>query len=187
MLGALLQMLPVVLAIPVPAVRLVGWFGPFTEYWHAQSGAWFPVCEPPGSMPGYGSHGLIPFSTLLSCRLDQNRRASGCSHWARLCWRWSSRCCSASCWPALLPVCGCLGDHRTGTAPYCRPGADRLVLIPIIGVAYQAVLMLQITRSLSALGRRIGLTLILFRFVVDFRGVTQVESMAALTHLAPCC
>jgi hypothetical protein len=179
MLGSLLQMLPVVLGTPVPAVRLVGWLGLIGLTAGTPSLALgFLLGEPLWLYAGMlllGS-GFVPFSVAIVVSLIKTLAP----HVA---------------WPirqailALLITLG-LGIALAGgfiglwpitaiaelTALHAAWGLIGWILILVIGVAYQVVPMLQITPLYPAWVTRWLSWLILLGLLL-FSSLAQVDAM----------
>ncbi len=182
MLGSLLQMLPVVLGTPVPAVRLVGWLGLIGLIVGTPSLALgFLLAEPLWLYAGMWilAGGLIPFSIAISISLVKT---------AAPLVAWPVRLAALALIITLL-----LGILLAGafaslwqisaitelTSLHATWGLIGWVLILIIGIAYQVVPMLQITRPYPLWLTR-GLTWVLFIGLLLYSVAAQIESMASI-------
>jgi hypothetical protein len=153
MLGALLQMLPVVLGSPVPAARLVGWCGWLGLGLGAPGLALgFLLGEPLWLVAGtlLLALGLVPFSIAIAVSLIKTRapRVAWPIRLATLALLITLALGSvlAGALSGLWPV-QALADL---TALHAAWGLLGWVLILVIGVAYQVVPMLQITPDYPA-------------------------------------
>lgn len=179
MVGSLLQMLPVVLGTPVPAVRLVGWLGLIGLSVGAPCLALgFLLGEPLWLYAGMlllGS-GFLPFSVAIVVSLIKTLAP----HVA---------------WPIRQAVLALLITLALGialagafiglwplaaiaelTALHAAWGLIGWILILVIGVAYQVVPMLQITPLYSAWVTR-WLTWLMLLGLLLFSGLAQVDAM----------
>jgi hypothetical protein len=180
MLGSLLQMLPVVLGVPVPAVRLIGWLGLLgLSVGTPCLALGFLLGEPLWLYAGMWilAAGLIPFSIAISFSLIKT---------AAPLVAWPIRLAALALVITLL-----LGILLVGafaglwpvsamaelTALHAAWGLIGWVLMLIIGVAYQVVPMLQLTRPYPNWLTR-GLTWILFIGLLLISVAAQIESMA---------
>lgn len=181
MLGSLLQMLPVVLGTPVPAVRLVGWLGLLGLSTGTPCLALgFLLGEPLWLYAGMLILGIgfIPFSVAIVVSLIKTLA-------------------QPVAWPirqALLAllITLALGIALAGgfiglwpitaiaelTTLHATWGLLGWVLILIIGVSFQVVPMLQITQPYPRWLTR-GLTWILFLGLLLISVATQIESVAS--------
>lgn len=181
MLGSLLQMLPVALGTPVPAVGLVGWLGLLGLSTGTPSLALgFLLGEPLWLYAGMLilGVGFIPFSVAIVVSLIKTLAP----HVA---------------WPIRQAVLALLITLALGialaggfiglwpitalaelTALHAAWGLIGWVLILIIGVAYQVVPMLQITRPYPRWLAR-GLTWLLYLGLLLISVATQIESVAS--------
>jgi hypothetical protein len=185
MLGSLLQMLPVVLGTPVPAVRLIGWLGLLgLSIGTPGLALGFLLGEPLWLYAGMWilAAGLIPFSIAISISLIKTAaplvawpiRQAALALVITLLLGILLAGAFASLWP--------VAAIAELTALHAAWGLIGWVLILIIGVAYQVVPMLQITRPYPNWLTR-GLTWALFIGLLLYSVAAQIESMASVSLL----
>jgi hypothetical protein len=182
MLGSLLQMLPVVLGTPVPAVRLVGWLGLLgLSIGTPCLALGFLLGEPLWLYAGMWilAAGLIPFSFAISFSLIKTAAPLVASPIRQaalaLVITLLLGILLAGAFSSLWPV----SAIAELTALHAAWGLIGWVLILIIGVSYQVVPMLQITQPYPRWLTR-GLTWILFLGLLLISVAAQIESMASV-------
>lgn len=180
MLGALLQILPVVLGAPVPAVRLVSWLGLLGMSSGAPSLALgFLLGEPLWLYAGmlFLATGLAPIIVAIAVSLIRTTAP-------HIAWPIRQACFSLLLTVALgIALVGGLADlwplsmFAELTALHASWGLVGWVLILVVGVAYQVVPMLQITPPYPVRLSR-WLTWIMLAGLLLLSGASLVESHA---------